>query len=48
MNKPGILPRIAGVPDLQALERELREWMARMEKKIDALLEERKPLDDRS
>lgn len=46
-NPIGVLPRMAGVPDLQKLERELREWMERVERKIDAIIDARKPMDDR-
>ncbi len=48
---PGVLPRLAGVPDVAKLERELRDRLTRIELGIEELKQMvrdvGKPLDDR-
>ncbi|MHB8502648.1 MAG: hypothetical protein ACYDHE_17130 [Candidatus Acidiferrales bacterium] len=43
----GVLPRLAGVPDIAALEKELRERLERIEALLNEIRDRMKPLDDR-
>ncbi len=49
--KPGVLPRIAGIPDVKALETELRQRLVRIEEmlaELTQLMRDRaRPLDDK-